>query len=631
MCKSIKRYYSVVIVWACFSFLNGCTSEIELSNPIPFKIESFGESNYTESAQASITKKFQVIVLSKDAQPVPNVTVFFSLKVGSAVLSDSVILTNGEGIATVDVTTGPQAQTIQVEAFVPGLENPSLFFLLHIVSQMPAKILLVSGDQQEAAPQVPLNEYLMVKVVDEFDNPVKDVSVHFSIKSGNGSIDTGVSQFKTDQDGVAYATHITGTLPLGIIEASVGNGSVTFEFNVFTLVPVTLNTVISTQYSTNLSWTKTVNTTFSQYGIFRSSVNSGYFTQIGSVNNPDVTEFADESGELGMAYVYYIRVITSKGNYINSNEKTGERGGVIDLKNESNIADIIISKDKSTIYVARRLTMDVLIITTDQFKKVDSINLQVAPQTLAVNTNGSKLYVGLYGLPQFKVIDLTTNSLIKEIDLSSVLASDAIYDIYVANNGQLFVSSYNGYVTKIDESDDYSVKRIASNRSFFSAAPTFVADYGNFLYMEESLLTPNSLFKIDMSATDAPIILEDDHGTVYGTRGSALSADGEVLYLTSRQLVSTNTIKPIDELNGSQLFSLEILDQKLYGCFYGGAFERWQLDRINLSTQVVEKSIPIGFKVEKLFVAADQNSIYVVASPFAPYYTVRIYKVSISD
>jgi hypothetical protein len=132
-----------------------------------------------------------------------------------------------------------------------------------------------------------------------------------------------------------------------------------------------------------------------------------------------------------------------------------------------------------------------------------------------------------------------------------------------------------------------------------------------------------------MSVANAPIVMEDVHGTVNGTRDCALSSDGTVLYLTSGQLVSTTTLKPIDQWYSATLYAVQVSNQKIFGCFYGDSFERWKLDRLDLVTQSVEKSIPLGFNSPRIFLSADAQSVFMVALPFSPYYTVRIFKVNL--
>jgi hypothetical protein len=510
---------------------------------------------------------------------------------------------------------------------VPALENPPLLLILDIVAQMAAAIQLVSGDMQEAESLTALADYLQVKVVDAFGNVVKNITVAFSITSGDGSINTGLSRFQTNSDGIAYASFTAGTFPVSKVTASVG-GSFPIAFTVFSLLPVTLNPVVATQYAANLSWSKTVNASFSHYSIIRSPGNTVNFTEVGIISDPDVTVFADEDADIGRVYTYMVRVISAKGNQVVSNQQKGERGISLNLGNESDIADIIINKDKSAIYVARLLNKRVLKISTDTFQKTDSIELQDSPYALAVSADQTKLYVALYGLPRFQVIDLASKTILKEVDLSAVIEANAIADIYATANGQLYASSYGGYVARIDESANYVATRVASNQSFWSGAPTFAAEHGNYLYMEESLLTPNSLFKIDMSVVNAPIVMEDVHGTVNGTRDCALSSDGALLYLTSGQLVSTTTLKPVDQWNSAALSSVQVSNQKLFGCFYGGSFEHWKLDRLDLVTQSVERSIPLGFNSRRIFLSADAQSVFLVSLPFSPFYTVRIFKVN---
>ena len=59
--------------------------------------------------------------------------------------------------------------------------------------------------------------------------------------------------------------------------------------------------------------------------------------------------------------------------------------------------------------------------------------------------------------------------------------------------------------------------------------------------------SPNSLYRLDATQSDMPIVAEDDHGNISGTSHLAISPDGERIYLTSGQVVSTATIDRVGQ------------------------------------------------------------------------------------
>ena len=74
---------------------------------------------------------------------------------------------------------------------------------------------------------------------------------------------------------------------------------------------------------------------------------------------------------------------------------------------------------------------------------------------------------------------------------------------------------------------------------------------------------PNSIYKLDATQAELPIVAEDEHGQVSGTSSLALNPDGSRVYLLSGQVLSTDTLTQVAQFpagrsvvsqDGSKLF-----------------------------------------------------------------------------
>ena len=98
----------------------------------------------------------------------------------------------------------------------------------------PRKLVKVSGDNQEEPPGSDLADPLVVEVRDQYGNPLQDVPVTFSIRSGGGKLGGGrftEEVVVTDPDGLAKSILNLGPNPAkNTVEATVrGLESVTFH------------------------------------------------------------------------------------------------------------------------------------------------------------------------------------------------------------------------------------------------------------------------------------------------------------------------------------------------------------------------------------------------------------------
>jgi hypothetical protein len=167
-------------------------------------------------------------------RPLANVPLSFAV-----VKSDGVIIsgqqrgrtltvqTDSNGNASVQFQIGSRngVGVNQVAVTAPGFVGSALFSADSVVGA-PTQIHTVSGEIQTGAVGVALPEPLMAIVMDGGGNPVPNVAVIFTVKSGGGTIN-GQTSFtqNTDADGKAFAVLVLGQ------QEGVGNNVVSATFN----------------------------------------------------------------------------------------------------------------------------------------------------------------------------------------------------------------------------------------------------------------------------------------------------------------------------------------------------------------------------------------------------------------
>lgn len=114
------------------------------------------------------------------------ITVFFTVLQGNGTLSSPSAVTGASGQASVTWTLGPAAGGQRVSATIPGVA-PAIFDATGTPAA-PALVVVVSGNNQSAPPGAPLPDSLVVRVTDQYENPVKDVNVAWSTVGNGGTV-----------------------------------------------------------------------------------------------------------------------------------------------------------------------------------------------------------------------------------------------------------------------------------------------------------------------------------------------------------------------------------------------------------------------------------------------------------
>ena len=122
------------------------------------------------------------------------------------------VRTDEKGLAQVYLTFGEQAGSYVVQATCPGLSPRTLFFSAQASSADPYTIHLLSGNNQVGATNAELIEPFVVSVMDEFNNPIADHPVTFTVTSEEGTIKgANIYSTATDQQGLASAVMTLGS------------------------------------------------------------------------------------------------------------------------------------------------------------------------------------------------------------------------------------------------------------------------------------------------------------------------------------------------------------------------------------------------------------------------------------
>ena len=168
------------------------------------------------------------------------------------------------------------------------------------------------------------------------------------------------------------------------------------------------------------------------------------------------------------------------------------------------------------------------------------------PRGLSLSLDGEELYVALGLSGSVAVVDAEDYQVDRTINVTDLLGDSRTWDVSEGKPGHLYVSGNPGssglaWIVQVELDNDDAQSRVADNR-ILRAAPEFLESHDlESLYIGESIFSPNSLYKLDLTQSDAPIVLEDDHGSISGARDMALSPDGERIVLYSGQVLSTET------------------------------------------------------------------------------------------
>jgi len=164
-------------------------------------------NNQTGTVRATLPTRLTVKVSDAFNNAKAGVTVVFAVTLGNGTLSSSTAVSGSDGLASVEWTLGSAAGAQAVNATVAGI--PPVTFTATATAAAPSKVLILSGNNQSAPPGTRLADSLVVRVTDQFDNPVANVTVAWSALAGAGTVSPTSS--RTDAAGRASTSWTLGS------------------------------------------------------------------------------------------------------------------------------------------------------------------------------------------------------------------------------------------------------------------------------------------------------------------------------------------------------------------------------------------------------------------------------------
>jgi len=216
---------------------------------------------------------------------------------------------------------------------------------------------------------------------------------------------------------------------------------------------------------------------------------------------------------------------------------------VVDLEFDG--SDFAYDAARSLVYVSIPTRNELAVVSTVSGEVVDRVFIGARPLGITLSKDGNSVFAALNQAAAVGVYDTRTGS-VSEIVVGDGLGNSLANDVAEPSPGRLFVSaspSSGGFarIAQVDLGGDGAVTTVASNR-IIRANPTFLeSPAGDVLYVGEAF-SPNSLYALDLTQETAPIILEDDHGTVSGTTGqTSISPDGSRIFLNGGQVLRADS------------------------------------------------------------------------------------------
>ncbi len=179
-----------------------------IANSLPTTIEHLYGSGLSGTVN-EVVSSLAVRVLDDDRSPVANVPVrFTSLTTGGEIRGDQPVKTNNLGQAFVLVKLGTRSGQYRYQAENDILDGSPVRFELQAKPDDPVSMAIVGGNEQAGLPLQTLTDSLQVRVTDQYDNPIPDQPVTFTVVSGQGNVVQRSEM--TDARGVASALWTLG-------------------------------------------------------------------------------------------------------------------------------------------------------------------------------------------------------------------------------------------------------------------------------------------------------------------------------------------------------------------------------------------------------------------------------------
>ena len=190
------------VIFTAFGLANDATTLLAATNPVQ---------------NAVVGKEYDELVViqsqDKDGNPSGGVQVAFTLEEqptqvnGAAVLDPKSMTTDKNGLAAAKIRLGEKTGEYVFKATSPNLVG-SVTFHIHGTSDVAKHLVKYSGDEQSMTRGRELVHPVVVKVTDQYSNPVPHETVYFAAEGNSGFVRNNKSE--TDSSGLASTRWVIG-------------------------------------------------------------------------------------------------------------------------------------------------------------------------------------------------------------------------------------------------------------------------------------------------------------------------------------------------------------------------------------------------------------------------------------
>lgn len=306
--------------------------------------------------------------------------------------------------------------------------------------------------------------------------------------------------------------------------------------------------------------------------------------------------------------------------------------------------DVALDVTRNRAYVSLPSRNEIAVVSLDDIRIVDRIALPGSPQGIDLSLDGTRLFVAITGSTTVAVIDIAQRS-VSSIELGTTTGDARTYDVIEAAPDRLFVSANPGssgfaYIAQV-RLDQGNVTTRAANETIIRARPTFARSPDEQFVYVGSGFSPNSLYKLSLLDPDAPIVLEDDHGSVSGTDSLVVNAASTRIALGSGQVLRTGSF--IEEGRVSPGPStIAVLSDQLFVAAGNGRIEAFDFatlglaETITTSCNYASTSHIVAFDGDQSFALLQNDVLCVFAqvsrsTPPDPFAALRLPDLALED
>ena len=210
------------------ALLSACSKDETAPTAVPTTLAVASGNNQAVIAGKAVTDPLIVTLKDQNGNPISGATVTSTIANGGGALDVSTTATDVNGQAKAMYTAATTAGTATITAVASTLTPAS--FTITVSPDQPAAVIMAGGDEQTAPAGQPLAQPLVVKVVDQYGNPIVGVTVSWSTSEGTIS----AASTMTDATGEASIQLTLGsdaTGPVTVTAAIDGVGNVSFTAN----------------------------------------------------------------------------------------------------------------------------------------------------------------------------------------------------------------------------------------------------------------------------------------------------------------------------------------------------------------------------------------------------------------